>query len=101
LSGYRNGDFNFSGGSPNSDDYFQIDHAFYNQGAALSSAVTPPPAPAFAASSTVVSATQTATPTKKAAKKHAKHAAVASTNTDVSPTVQKAKKKHWSDRFQF
>jgi len=38
---YRNGDLNFSGGSPNSDDYFQIDKAFYNQGAALSAAVGP------------------------------------------------------------
>ncbi len=101
LSGYRNGDFNFSGGSPNSDDYFQIDRAFYNQGAALASAVTPPPAPAFAASSIAVSPTQTATPTKKAAKKPAKHAAAVSTNTDVSPTAQKPKKRHWSDRFQF
>jgi hypothetical protein len=95
LSGYRNGDFNFSGGTPNSDDYFQIDRAFYNQGAALSSAVTPPPTVAFAASSTIVSA-----PTKKAVKKPAKHA-VTSTNTEISMTAHKAKKKHWSDRFNF
>jgi len=94
--GYRNGDLNFSGGSPNSDDYFQIDKAFYNQGAALSAAVAPQPTPAFAASSVIASPT----PAKKATKKPAKHAG-SSTNTEISATVHKPKKKHWSDRFQF
>jgi len=99
LSGYRNGDFNFSGGSPNSDDYFQIDRAFYNQGAALSSAAAPQPAAAFAVSSVIAS--RAPTPTKKAARKPAKHAAAPSINTEVSPTTHKPRKKHWSDRFQF
>ncbi|HEV8378103.1 MAG TPA: hypothetical protein VGP99_04585, partial [Tepidisphaeraceae bacterium] len=94
LTGYRNGDFNFSGGFPNSDDYFQIDKAFYNQGAALSSAVQP--ATPFAASSTIASPA----PTKKATKKPAKHTGI-STNTEISAKAHKPKKKHWSDRFQF
>ena len=96
LTGYRNGDFNFSGGSPNSDDYFQIDRAFHNQGAALSSAAAPQPTVAFAASSTIASPT----PTKKAAKKSAKLAA-ASVDTEISTMAQKPKKKHWSDRFMY
>jgi hypothetical protein len=37
-SGYRNGDFNYSGGSPNSDDYFLIDKAFFDQSSVLTSA---------------------------------------------------------------
>jgi hypothetical protein len=32
LSGYRNGDFNYSGGSPDADDYFLIDKAYGGRG---------------------------------------------------------------------
>ena len=35
ASGYRNGDFNYSGSAPNSDDYFLIDKAFFDQSAVL------------------------------------------------------------------
>jgi hypothetical protein len=35
LTGYQNGDFDYSGGKPNSDDYFRIDKAFFDQGAPL------------------------------------------------------------------
>jgi hypothetical protein len=35
LSGYANGDFNYSGGPPNGDDYFLIDAAYLGQGAPL------------------------------------------------------------------
>jgi hypothetical protein len=40
LMGYENGDFNYSGGTPNADDYFLIDRAFGEQNsvAAASSA---------------------------------------------------------------
>ncbi|HEV8606351.1 MAG TPA: right-handed parallel beta-helix repeat-containing protein [Tepidisphaeraceae bacterium] len=97
LTGYRNGDFNFTGGQPNSDDYFQIDRAFHNQAAPLSAAVAP--TPAFAASSTIISPTPTKKATKKPAKPIAAHSI--STNVDVSKKSHKPKKKHWADRFQF
>ncbi len=35
LSDYRNGDFNYSGGGPNADDYFLIDKAFSDQDVVL------------------------------------------------------------------
>jgi hypothetical protein len=35
LAGYASGDFNYSGGAPDGDDYFRIDHAFLLQGAPL------------------------------------------------------------------
>ena len=34
-TGYANGDFNYSGGPPNSDDYFVIDLAYSTQSAPL------------------------------------------------------------------
>jgi hypothetical protein len=40
ATGYGNGDVNYSGGPPNSDDYFGADNAFFNQGAPIN-----PPAP--------------------------------------------------------
>jgi hypothetical protein len=36
-TGYANGDYNYSGGPPNSDDYFVIDLAYSNQADQLSS----------------------------------------------------------------
>jgi hypothetical protein len=54
ASGYYNGDFNYSGGAPNSDDYFLIDKAFSGQGAALGAQA----APAAAAAEEVVSRTR-------------------------------------------
>jgi hypothetical protein len=36
AGGYRTGDFNYSGGPPNGDDYFLIDSAFLAQGIPLS-----------------------------------------------------------------
>jgi hypothetical protein len=41
ANGYLNGDFNLSGGPPNSDDYFLIDRTFADQGAPLSDPATP------------------------------------------------------------
>ncbi|HEV8292257.1 MAG TPA: hypothetical protein VGP94_10050, partial [Tepidisphaeraceae bacterium] len=45
ATGYRNGDFNYSGGQPNSDDYFTIDRAYSDQGAVLGEVPTAPQAP--------------------------------------------------------
>ncbi len=40
ATGYRNGDFNYSGGTPNPDDYFLIDKAFFDQSAVLTPSAT-------------------------------------------------------------
>jgi hypothetical protein len=41
ATGYLNGDFNLSGGPPNSDDYFLIDKAYSDQAAPLSAPRAP------------------------------------------------------------
>jgi hypothetical protein len=43
ATGYRNGDFDYSGGAPDADDYFWIDKAHFDQSAPLSP-TTPAPA---------------------------------------------------------
>jgi Ca2+-binding RTX toxin-like protein len=43
--GYANGDLDYRGGPPNSDDYFGADHAFFNQGPPINP--PPPQAPAL------------------------------------------------------
>ena len=53
-TGYHNGDFNYSGGAPNADDYFAIDKAYFDQAAPLSSPQAPA-AQAAAASTPIVS----------------------------------------------
>jgi hypothetical protein len=42
ATGYFNGDFNYSGGKPNSDDYFLIDKAYYDQSAPLAGGAAAP-----------------------------------------------------------
>jgi len=80
ATGWFNGDFNYSGGAPNSDDYFAIDRAYADQGAPLST----PEAPASAvvqasapASSNTTSTTSAASATRAAVKvpekKHKHH----------------------------
>ena len=98
LSGYRNGDLNFSGGSPNSDDYFQIDKAFYNQGAALSDAVS---AATDAGVCGVVHHRLADSDEKGNEEAGEACGCVGEYNTDISAKAHKPKKKHWSDRFQF
>ena len=41
ATGYAHGDFNYTGGPPNSDDYFIIDRSFSDQGAVLSTPTAP------------------------------------------------------------
>jgi hypothetical protein len=42
AGGWRTGDFNYSGGPPNGDDYFLIDSAFLLQGAPLAAVASAP-----------------------------------------------------------
>src|SRR5207248_2751966 len=56
LSGWFNGDNDYSGGRPNSDDYFRIDKAFSGQGATLGQV----PAPSAPASTEVIAQPQAA-----------------------------------------
>jgi len=60
ATGYNNGDFNFSGGSPNPDDYFIIDKTFNDQGAPLSD-----PIPAAAAASETIERARVLSVTKQ------------------------------------
>jgi PKD repeat protein len=65
-TGYLNGDFNFSGGAPNSDDYFLIDKTFGDQGTPLGT-----PAAPLAASSEETSAADPLTRTRvQSTRKH-------------------------------
>jgi len=56
ATGYYSGDFNFSGGSPNSDDYFLIDKAYSGQGAPLSGASAAEASPQPASSTEIAPA---------------------------------------------
>jgi hypothetical protein len=69
ATGYFNGDFNFSGGAPNSDDYFLLDKNFADVTAPL-----PPAEPAAPAAAEVIDATRTAPLRHHKHKKHRKSA---------------------------
>jgi len=49
LTGYYNGDWDYSGGKPDADDYFMVDRAFAGQGAPMSGASAPVEAAAASA----------------------------------------------------
>src|SRR5205085_4074159 len=68
ATGYRAGDFNYSGGQPNSDDYFAIDHSYSDQGAVLAgpSAPAAPLAVSLEAEAGSTSADAPAAPTPQA-----------------------------------
>ena len=79
--GYSSGDFNYSGGSPNSDDYFLIDKA-YNDQSGILGGLQSAPAPA---SSTEAPPAAVSSPTTDAG---AASAADSSATTDVASADQ-------------
>jgi hypothetical protein len=83
ATGYIHGDFNRSGGPPNSDDYFTIDQAFFNQGAPLSAPAAPAPA--------VVESTSAAAPIAATPEAPASSAIAVSTDSD---SLKRTKHRH-------
>jgi hypothetical protein len=95
LAGWFNGDNDFSGGRPNSDDYFRMDQAFSGQGAPLGA---PSAAPAPAAAETIVqpqaplAETVTVASTNPTAVAPGTFAVAVNTATTAAATAKKTKK---------
>jgi len=102
LTGWFNGDNDYSGGKPNSDDYFRIDRTFSGQGSPLGQPAVAPAAaetivqPQAPLSATVTASTDTVTPTTFASGP----ALSVNTATTVAATTKK-NKKHEARSFEF
>jgi hypothetical protein len=110
LNGYYNGDFDYSGGKPDADDYFLIDRAHFGQGAQLAAAAVGAPAEAALSAAAVAPVTEPvmasatsseATPVSAPVVKAKHHRRVASKAAVESVVKQKAKKKWMRRGFDF
>jgi hypothetical protein len=107
LTGWFNGDNDYSGGKPNSDDYFRIDRTFSGQGAPLGA---PAAAPAPAAAATVLQpqaplaktvTVSSSNSTAVAPGTFASGPAVAVNTATTAAVVAKKSKKHAARSFDF
>lgn len=106
LTGYYNGDFNYSGGKPNSDDYFLIDRTYSGQGAPLGApeAVAPAPAPVETVAEPVAPLSETITRTSTAVAEPGTFSVMpvgAANTTTTAASVQKKSKKRAARSFEF
>jgi len=107
LTGWFNGDNDYSGGKPNSDDYFRIDRTYSGQGAALGAPVlAPAPAAAEVVSqpqaplSKAVTASSSGS-TAVAPGTFASGPAVAVNTATTAAVVTKKSRKHTARSFEF
>jgi len=105
LTGWFNGDNDYSGGKPNSDDYFRIDRTFSGQGSPLGAPAAAPASadttvqPQAALSATVTSSSDATTALAPGTFASGPTLAV-NTATTVAATTKK-NKKHETRPFDF